>query len=47
MRRHIALVNAFPQRKTDLKVDSLIILNTIEEYKEERNILEPCLVFFF
>jgi hypothetical protein len=36
-----SLINAFPQRETDLKVASLIISNTIEEYKEERNILEP------
>jgi hypothetical protein len=47
MRQHIALINAFPQRETDLKVASLIISNTIEEYKEEGNILEPGLVSFF
>jgi hypothetical protein len=47
MRRHIALINAFPWRETDLKVASFIILNTIEEYKEEENILEPGLVSFF
>lgn len=41
MRRHIALINAFPRRETDLKVASLIVSNTIEEYKEEGNILEP------
>jgi hypothetical protein len=42
-----SLINAFPQRETDLKVASLIISNTIEEYNEERNILEPGLVSFF
>ena len=40
MRRHIALINAFPRREMDLKVASLIISNAIEEYKEEGSILE-------
>src|ERR1700678_640099 len=44
MRRHVALINAFPRRETDLKVASIIISNTIEEYKEEGNTLEPGLV---
>jgi hypothetical protein len=47
MRQHIALINAFWQRETDIKVASLIILNTIEGYKEEENIFEPGLVSFF
>jgi hypothetical protein len=46
IRQHIALINAFLLRETDLKVTSLIILNTIKEYKEEGNILDPCLVSF-
>lgn len=34
-RRHIALVNAFPQRGPDLKFASLIVVNKIAEYEEQ------------
>ncbi|KAF8808225.1 hypothetical protein BYT27DRAFT_7337869 [Phlegmacium glaucopus] len=42
MRRHVALVNAFPRRKTDLKQATLILTNTIAEYQMVAdNVLEP------
>jgi hypothetical protein len=50
MRKHIALVNAFPRRDRDLKEATLILKNTITEYEriEGNNALEPgCLFVFF
>ncbi|KAF8805695.1 hypothetical protein BYT27DRAFT_7339642 [Phlegmacium glaucopus] len=42
MRRHVALVNAFPRRETDLKQATLILTNTIAEYQMVAdNVLEP------
>ncbi|KAF8800630.1 hypothetical protein BYT27DRAFT_7262788 [Phlegmacium glaucopus] len=42
MRRHVALVNAFPQRDRDLKEATLILNNTVTEYQRiEGNALEP------
>lgn len=42
MRKHVALVNAFPQRDRDLKDATLILNNTMTEYlRIEGNILEP------
>lgn len=42
MRKHVALVNAFPRRDRDLKEATLILQNTIAEYERiEGNILEP------
>ena len=42
MRKHVALVNAFPQRDRDLKDATLILNNTMTEYLWiEGNILEP------
>ena len=41
MRKHVALVNAFPRRDRDLKEATLILNNTITEYqRKEGNILE-------
>jgi hypothetical protein len=41
MRKHVALVNAFPRRDTDLKEATLILNNTITEYLQiEGNTLE-------
>lgn len=41
MQRHVALINAFPQR--DLKEATLILKNAIDEYQriEGNNTLEP------
>lgn len=49
MRKHVALVNAFPRRDRDLKEATLILNNTITEYqRKEGNILEPgCFVCLF
>ncbi|KAF8800223.1 hypothetical protein BYT27DRAFT_7314444 [Phlegmacium glaucopus] len=42
MRRHVALINAFPQRDRDLKEATLILNNTVTEYQRiEGNGLEP------
>lgn len=42
MRKHVALVNAFPQRDRDLKEATLILRNTIAEYQRiEGNTLNP------
>ncbi|KAF8808096.1 hypothetical protein BYT27DRAFT_7211689 [Phlegmacium glaucopus] len=42
MRRHVALVNAFPRRDRDLKEATLILNNTVTEYQRiEGNALEP------
>ncbi|KAF8802115.1 hypothetical protein BYT27DRAFT_7261232 [Phlegmacium glaucopus] len=42
MRRHVALVNAFPRRDRDLKEATLILNNTVTEYQRiEGNDLEP------
>ena len=48
MSRHVALVNAFPQRNRDLKEATLILNNTITEYLSvEGNILEEgCFIIF-
>lgn len=41
MRKHVALVNAFPRRDRDLKDATLILNNTITEYLQiEGNTLE-------
>ena len=47
MRKHIALVNAFPRRDRDLKEATLILKNTITEYEriEGNNVLEPGSLF--
>jgi hypothetical protein len=48
MRRHVALVNAFPRRDRDLKEARLILQNTITEYQRtEGNILDPGSSFVF
>ena len=48
MKKHIALVNAFPRRDRDLKDAMLILRNTITEYERiEGNILEPGCFFHF
>lgn len=49
MRKHVALVNAFPQRDRDLKDATLILNNTVTEYLQiEGNTLEPgCFFCFF
>jgi hypothetical protein len=42
MRRYVALVNAFPQRETDLKNATMLLSNAITEYEQiEGNVLEP------
>jgi hypothetical protein len=42
MRKHVALVNAFPRRDRDLKEATLILKNAITEYQRtEGNILDP------
>jgi hypothetical protein len=42
MRKHVALVNAFPRRDRDLKEATLILNNTVTEYlRIEGNSLEP------
>lgn len=42
MRKHIALVNPFPQRDKDLKEATLILNNTLAEYQGiENNTLQP------
>jgi hypothetical protein len=49
MRRHVALVNAFPRRDRDLKEATLVLNNTISEYlRTEGNTLDPgrFVVFF-
>jgi hypothetical protein len=49
MRKHVALVNAFPRRDRDLKEATLILKNTITEYERiEGNTLEPgCFLLSF
>lgn len=49
MRKHIALVNAFPRRDRDLKEATLILKNTITGYEriEGNNVLEPGYLFIF
>lgn len=48
MRRHVALVNAFPRRDRDLKEATLILQNTITEYQRtEGNVLDPGFSSFF
>jgi hypothetical protein len=49
MRRHVALINAFPRRDRDLKEATLVLNNTITEYLQtEGNSLDPgfFVVFF-
>lgn len=42
MKKHVALVNAFPRRDRDLKEATLILKNTITEYQAtEGNALDP------
>ena len=48
MRKHVALVNAFPRRDRDLKEATLILNNTVIEYlRIEGNSLEPGLAIWF
>lgn len=48
MRKHVALVNAFPRRDKDLKEATLILNNTVTEYlRIEGNTLEPGHFFHF
>jgi hypothetical protein len=48
MRKHVALVNAFPRRDRDLKDATLILRNAITEYQRiEGNALEPGFFFSF
>ena len=45
MRKHVALVNAFPRRDRDLHEATLILNNTVREYLHiEGNSLEPGLL---
>jgi hypothetical protein len=48
MRKHVALVNAFPRRDRDLKEATLILNNTIAEYQRiEGNVLDPGYFHYF
>lgn len=48
MRKHVALVNAFPRRDRDLKEATLILNNTITEYQRiEGNTLDQGSFHFF